>query len=564
MMFQRAGRGHATTDGTRKGVHGRVGRPHSESEIKTHELFTLQRSAGNRAVSVLLTVQRDWDPARWSEQVEADGFAAFYTWLNGRAMADMLSWLSALPANQLISVTTHLSSAPASLGAGIPRMRLAIHAASVRKEIGGRGRIPLARMAEIEREIDDCPNLFPDQAGDIRVLLGYAGERRVGPVTESGGPEAAMVGDPGGATPGDGPRAAEAVAQQVFGASGYADRVATYQQVRVFGHTTWVHPEFGAHLIAADADARTRIAAKEGRPFRETDWKIQKMSGFDGTRGGGLHPWGVAVDFNYDSAPYVMHEQTSRGPETEIDNQVRDVYHRIALLVLNRESVIPTQIARQRTMNTAADRADTTLGDRLQEESDAMMRYFRMMQDAGEIREFLRANQRPAEVWNRVLPGIAEVDRVMGLTEQMRLDYRTLSGRAGPSARAGDRTPPAASVGDRPFQGGNAMLRDPQLGFLSIRREIVQALRAEGLRWGGTDFGGSSGDIMHFDMGFQYAARVRAVSASAASSSASPAAVQRTVDPTSPMETSVQLLVQRHPLSDTEQIEEDILDPQST
>jgi len=129
--------------------------------------------------------------------------------------------------------TPHLSSVPASLGAGIPRMRLAIHAASVRKEIGGRGRIPLARMAEIEREIDDCPNLFPDQAGDIRVLLGYAGEHRVSPATDGGGPEAAMVGDPGGATPGDGPRAAEAVAQQVFGASGYADRVATVESVTV-------------------------------------------------------------------------------------------------------------------------------------------------------------------------------------------------------------------------------------------------------------------------------------------------------------------------------------------
>ncbi len=40
-------------------------------------------------------------------------------------------------------------------------------------------------------------------------------------------------------------------------------------------------------------------------------------------------------------------------------------------------------------------------------------------------------------------------------------------------------------------------------GFMDLRLETVQAMRdAGGLRWGGTDLGGDSGDLMHFDGGF--------------------------------------------------------------
>ncbi len=42
--------------------------------------------------------------------------------------------------------------------------------------------------------------------------------------------------------------------------------------------------------------------------------------------------------------------------------------------------------------------------------------------------------------------------------------------------------------------------RDPAFGFLSIRKEIAQGLRAAGCRWGAMDFGGGyNGDMMHFD-----------------------------------------------------------------
>ena len=42
--------------------------------------------------------------------------------------------------------------------------------------------------------------------------------------------------------------------------------------------------------------------------------------------------------------------------------------------------------------------------------------------------------------------------------------------------------------------------RNPTLGFLSLREEIVVGIRDQSLRWGAVDFGpGQSGDVMHFD-----------------------------------------------------------------
>jgi hypothetical protein len=377
-----------------------------------------------------------------------------------------------------------------------------------------------------------------------------------------------MTGVPGGAAPGTGPRSADEIARRVFPATPtYAARVATYQQVRAFGHTTFVHPEFGDKLVAADAAARAAIATTEGRPFRESDWRVNRFSGFDGTRGGGLHPWGVAVDFNYDSAPYVMHEVAAQGAETAIDNQVRPVYHRIALLVLGRESVIPTQITAGRTppAGTAADQANATLLDSLIAENDAMVRYFRMMQDPAELKLFLAGLARDQATWDRIVPSATSpADRPTAIQAQMRQDYEALAGRRGPTALPTDTHPAGVPFGDRPFQGGNPMRRDPQLGFLSIRREIVMALRGQGLRWGGTDFGGPSGDIMHFDMGFQYTAPVRAAAAAAAAASGSapaPSGAGGAAPPVPAQTAREDLPLQRHEMGTTEEIDERILEP---
>jgi hypothetical protein len=51
--------------------------------------------------------------------------------------------------------------------------------------------------------------------------------------------------------------------------------------------------------------------------------------------------------------------------------------------------------------------------------------------------------------------------------------------------------------GDPPFSG-DPVYRGPELGFLNLREDLVGALTDAGLRWGGTDMSGNSGDLMHF------------------------------------------------------------------
>jgi hypothetical protein len=54
--------------------------------------------------------------------------------------------------------------------------------------------------------------------------------------------------------------------------------------------------------------------------------------------------------------------------------------------------------------------------------------------------------------------------------------------------------PASVSPGTRPFS-----LADPAHGFLTIPREVVVGIGQVLTRWGAIDFGGESGDVMHFD-----------------------------------------------------------------
>ena len=75
-------------------------------------------------------------------------------------------------------------------------------------------------------------------------------------------------------------------------------------------------------------------------------------------------------------------------------------------------------------------------------------------------------------------------------------------GRLRPAARASARS---QRTHDFPFvRGGPGKERDPARGFLTIRKEVVEAFRGEKLRWGATDFPGAPGDVMHFDDGNRY------------------------------------------------------------
>jgi hypothetical protein len=131
----------------------------------------------------------------------------------------------------------------------------------------------------------------------------------------------------------------------------------------------------------------------------------------------------------------------------------------------------------------------------LAEESDAMVAYFSVLP---ELAPATPGAPVAAKAGSALLPPRKLTAKVFAQEDiskldvaEVRTDYEFLLGN-----------PKPAAPGDAPFTGGGAgKPRDPARGFLTIRQEVVEALRGQGLRWGATDFPGASGDVMHFDDG---------------------------------------------------------------
>ncbi len=257
--------------------------------------------------------------------------------------------------------------------------------------------------------------------------------------------------------------------------------------VEVFGTTVYgLHPEMRDRLLEAErllAQVESSGASDQGR------WGVRTISGY--RPGSRAHSRGLAIDINYFRNPYIMHEQG----EDELNRQLGEVYHRIARLMLGRDSVIPEEIT---TWPPSQERR-MRLFQQLEEESRAMIAYFRLMQDRPEIDRHLQAITDPAPpaFWNEILPGGEEIT-ADALQRQMLQDYVTLAGRAGPPV-AGFTYPDPQPLGEaeRPFVG-DAQYRAPEFGFMNLSQELVRALGEVGIMWGGTDMANGSGDIMHF------------------------------------------------------------------
>jgi N-acetylmuramoyl-L-alanine amidase len=250
-----------------------------------------------------------------------------------------------------------------------------------------------------------------------------------------------------------------------------------------------VRPELLAKLQAAEADAERRLrAGGQTGPIR---WGVHGIGGYQNRKG--YHGWGLAVDINADTCPYIMHE----AGEAELDREVAPVYERIARMMLSRsESLVPRAITQGGRGVARTEHLLVGLGH----ESQAMVDYFALMQDVRRLEAFIQAHP-DVSFWAHVL-GSPRVPTAAWLQARMAEDYVALAGRDGPSVPG--LTYPSArrvlrsngTVADRPFVG-----RRPERGFLDLDFEVVMALARQGLRWGATDFGGASGDVMHFDDG---------------------------------------------------------------
>ena len=238
-----------------------------------------------------------------------------------------------------------------------------------------------------------------------------------------------------------------------------------------------------------------------------------------GTYAGHSPAMDKAVDIDFEGQPYIMHEKG----KADIDTEVGEVYDRIAFWSWHRKSIIPRGITTvqhpaggtgtQRTWTiprTGYPQEPITTGelyDMLKQESTWMQGYFNLLlKSDSDLRDavvaFLGYYVDPLPILTKLkLPTDQSAASVRDFRQRIADDYRLLGGsRAQLDAFAGkpiaiaSKTP--ARSGDRPFADGvpagtilpggavdTARNRRPELGFISLPREVVVALTEVGLVW---------------------------------------------------------------------------------
>lgn len=433
-------------------------------------LLSLQQTVGNQAVQRMLTtgVQRqsqggtDQDAgaqANKVQQMTADfdkalqdgdwGKAALI--LNGFAMFDILPRVEKMP----------------------PEQRQQVKAAAEQSMAGWEGRVTTAiELVEHHRLLSPIPDVMKADPQGIEIIKRYM-------------------------------KALNQKARLVFG-----------RPVDSIQATPPLQGRFKDKLVEADTEAKIRVW-EAGKTVPETlaDWTSYGVQSIKNGGGGGKHAEGLAVDINYWSAPYIIGESG----EQELDKELSAVYARIAGLINKEKSAIPALISDPKNLKPGGRGVDE-LYDALQKESEAMQRYFGLVKDTEALKKIVNEYFASDFGKTNALRFSTDPDEVKRQIEQ---DYRILGGSikqleallSGEPVMTGVTTPRVIYrkkfnektqtweqiPADRPFQGAHPE-RKPESGFLSIPREVVEALVAVGLTWGAVGLGGESGDIMHFDL----------------------------------------------------------------
>ena len=254
-----------------------------------------------------------------------------------------------------------------------------------------------------------------------------------------------------------------------------------------------------------------------------------------------------AVDIDYYGQTYILHEAYDY--KQDVESQLTPVYNRIAYWASGAQSIIPHAIQTVQTVPKAAADARTwtnpatgksesittgDLYDKLNAESNAMAGYFDLLNLTPSdfetrVKAFVDAHKNDPEPAKKLgLPSGTAQDDIDKFRQHILDDYRLLGGSktqlkafAGQADADLSHAPPTVKDKDpkkttrvdlnRPFRGGTvggalsggapdpAQDRRPELGFVTLPKEVVVALTQEGLVWGAIDFGGESGDVMHFD-----------------------------------------------------------------
>jgi hypothetical protein len=395
-------------------------------------------------------------------------------WLNGQEAAAGAAWAAEQPDDRLafmLRARTLKAAGPVHL----ERLRVMLTAGQVRRA-GVEISAPDAARVEAALAAAQLPG---DQRNAIRAFLGMPApalpEATAEPLAGNN-----LAAGPGFSNPSS---AVDQSALNLFGVS-YADLLGTMQTVHAFGRTAVVAPALAEAMLRADALARQKITTTEGRPMEASDWGVGGMMGLQ-TPPHGLHQFGLAVDLDSGTNPYVMHE----AGEKPLDRKLAPVYHRIALVMLGHPSTIPD---------------GPWSYDAYASESDAMRRYFALGSDPAALRTQLDASHLDDAQLARVFNGPAPepADRPAALRALIDADRAQLSAAPEPNLEAKPDKNGKRPMMDSPFDPAKGH-PDPGRGFLTIRKEIVLAFKEAdpAMRWGGTDFGAETGDLMHFDLG---------------------------------------------------------------
>ncbi|MBK8640219.1 MAG: hypothetical protein IPN92_18760 [Chromatiaceae bacterium] len=200
----------------------------------------------------------------------------------------------------------------------------------------------------------------------------------------------------------------------------------------------------------------------------------------------GMHGWGLAIDFDVGINPYILNEKA----EKDLDLELIGALDNIARFMLGKNE---SDLRKLKSGRSAfGDGSIGDVHDILQQESDAMKRYFLLMKNDAALQKFIDTE------WvinnpDKPLPEFATIK------VQMENDYRILGGKS--NRGIAWRT---AAGQDRPFapdsMGGKG---DPATGFLNLGKEFVEAMTARGFAWGAIDISGEPGDMQHFDLRLQ-------------------------------------------------------------
>jgi hypothetical protein len=265
------------------------------------------------------------------------------------------------------------------------------------------------------------------------------------------------------------------IANEVFGYANYDDYLAKeLKSTTFFGQGLLnLNKEMVQSLRNVEADLTTSQGSGYKAPF--TNSVLRKKAG--------MHGWGMAIDFDVEKNPYVLNENS----EGQLNNELIGSYDNIAKLILGKAQSDLRKLKNGRLAFGTGSIGDVY--DVLREESDAMKRYFSLMNDNVALQDFIELE------WTVKHPDQAPPDFAKTKT-QMKDDYEVLGGKTDAGMER-----PTGGKEDRPFAptsfGGKG---DPATGFLNLGKEFVVAMTNAGFAWGAIDILGEPGDIQHFDL----------------------------------------------------------------